>query len=74
MEGFEVAGNDKVFYPAKAEVFNNSQIKVTCDKVAQLLPYAIVSVTFSRVMWLTCVNCPCIRSVRIIGNKRILLI
>lgn len=35
MDGFEVAGNDKVFYPAKAEVFNNSQIKVTCDKVAQ---------------------------------------
>lgn len=35
MEGFEVAGNDKVFYPAKAEVFNNLQIKVTCDKVAQ---------------------------------------
>lgn len=35
MEGFEVAGSDKVFYPAKAEVFNNLQIKVTCDKVAQ---------------------------------------
>ena len=35
MEGFEVAGSDKVFYPAKAEVFNNRQIKVTCDKVAQ---------------------------------------
>ena len=35
MEGFEVAGSDKVFYPAKAEVFNNLQIKVPCDKVAQ---------------------------------------
>lgn len=35
MEGFEVAGSDKVFYPAKAEVFNSRQIKVTCDKVAQ---------------------------------------
>ena len=35
IEGFEVAGSDKVFYPAKAEVFNNLQIKVTCDKVAQ---------------------------------------
>ncbi len=34
MQGFEVAGSDKVFYPAKAEVYNNLQIKVTCDKVA----------------------------------------
>lgn len=33
MEGFEVAGSDKVFYPAEAEVYNNLQIKVTCDKV-----------------------------------------
>lgn len=33
MEGFEVAGSDRVFYPAKAEVYNNLQIKVTCDKV-----------------------------------------
>lgn len=35
MEGFEVAGSDKIFYPAKGEVFNNLQIKVTCDRVAQ---------------------------------------
>lgn len=33
MEGFEVAGSDRVFYPAEAEVYNNLQIKVTCDKV-----------------------------------------
>lgn len=31
--GFEIAGDNKIFYPAKAEVFNNFQIKVTCDKV-----------------------------------------
>ena len=37
MEGFEVAGSDKVFYPAKAEVYNNLQIKVTCDKVPDLV-------------------------------------
>lgn len=35
MEGFEVAGSDKIFYPAKGEVFNNLQIKVTCDRVVQ---------------------------------------
>ena len=35
MEGFEVAGSDKVFYPAKAETYNNLQIKVTCDKVSR---------------------------------------
>lgn len=35
MVGFEIAGSDKVFYPAKAEVFNNVQIKVTCDKVSR---------------------------------------
>lgn len=33
MVGFEIAGDNKIFYPAKAEVFNNFQIKVTCDKV-----------------------------------------
>lgn len=33
MEGFEVAGSDRVFYPAEAEVYNNTQIKVSCDKV-----------------------------------------
>ena len=33
MEGFEVAGSDRVFYPAEAEVYNNLHIKVTCDKV-----------------------------------------
>lgn len=35
MKGFEVAGRDKVFYPAKAEVFNDFQIKVMCEKVVQ---------------------------------------
>ena len=25
MEGFEIAGDDKVFYPAEAEVYNNLQ-------------------------------------------------
>ena len=33
MEGFEIAGDDKVFYPAEAEVYNNLQIKVKSDKV-----------------------------------------
>ena len=33
MEGFEIAGEDKVFYPAEAEVYNNLQIKVKSDKV-----------------------------------------
>lgn len=35
MKGFEVAGSDKVFYPAKAEVYNNGYIKVTSDKVEE---------------------------------------
>lgn len=32
LECFEVAGEDKVFYPAKAEI-KRSKIEVTCDKV-----------------------------------------
>ena len=32
MEGFEMAGEDKVFYPAEAEACGN-QIKVTCENV-----------------------------------------
>ncbi len=37
MKGFEMAGEDKVFYPAKAVVTgkNNEGIKVWCDKVAK---------------------------------------
>ena len=38
MQGFEVAGSDKVFYPAKAEVYNNLQIKVTCDLLFPRFP------------------------------------
>lgn len=33
LKGFEVAGSDKLFYPAEAEVVNNNQIKVTSEKV-----------------------------------------
>ncbi len=33
-EGFEMAGEDRVFYPAQAEVQGKNQIKVTCDSVA----------------------------------------
>ena len=32
IQGFEIAGEDKVFYPAKAEL-NGGQIKVSSDKV-----------------------------------------
>ena len=35
MEGFEMAGEDRVFYPAQAEVAGKNRIKVTCDKVAK---------------------------------------
>ncbi|WP_300724830.1 sialate O-acetylesterase [uncultured Bacteroides sp.] len=34
MEGFEVAGNDHVFYPAQAEVYDNNKIRVSCPDVA----------------------------------------
>lgn len=33
MTGFEVAGEDRVFHPAQAEVYNHTFIKVTCDAV-----------------------------------------
>ena len=33
MTGFEMAGEDRVFYPAQAELRWKNQIKVTCDKV-----------------------------------------
>ena len=36
--GFEMAGEDQVFYPAQAEVRwedQRNQIRVTCDKVPQ---------------------------------------
>lgn len=32
-KGFEIAGEDKVFYPAKADIYNDRQISVTSDKV-----------------------------------------
>ena len=35
MAGFEMAGEDKVFYPAQAEIAGRNQIKVTCEKVAR---------------------------------------
>ena len=35
MVGFEMAGEDKVFYPAQAEIAGRNQIKVTCDKVVR---------------------------------------
>lgn len=34
MEGFEVAGADHEFYPAKAELLGKNQIVVVCDKVS----------------------------------------
>lgn len=34
MEGFEVAGADREFYPAKAELLGKNQIVVVCDKVS----------------------------------------
>ena len=34
MEGFEVAGADREFYPAKAELMGKNQIVVVCDKVS----------------------------------------
>lgn len=30
---FEIAGEDKVFYPAKAEIINHKQVKVSCAEV-----------------------------------------
>lgn len=37
LEGFEVAGDDRVFYPADAtEDWNTRQIIVTSDKVADI--------------------------------------
>lgn len=33
--GFEIAGEDKVFYPAKATIFQNKRIKVSSDKVSK---------------------------------------
>lgn len=33
MEGFEIAGEDHLFYPAKAEIVNHTQIKLTSDSV-----------------------------------------
>ena len=35
MKGFELAGKDKKFYPAEAEVVNNNQIKLLTKKVAE---------------------------------------
>ena len=36
LEGFELAGPDGIFYPAKARVLNNKpQIKVFSDKVSE---------------------------------------
>lgn len=35
IQGFEIAGSDRVFHPAKVEVVNNNQLKVSSDDVAQ---------------------------------------
>lgn len=35
IEGFEVAGADKVFHPAKAKTYNHRQIEVSSDKVTE---------------------------------------
>lgn len=35
MKGFEISGKDKQFYPAKAIIVNNTQIKVSSDKVLE---------------------------------------
>lgn len=35
LKGFEIAGSDKVFYPAEAKIVNKYQVKVTSAKVPQ---------------------------------------
>lgn len=35
LTGFEIAGNDKVFYPAKAEIVNRRNVFVSSEKVAE---------------------------------------
>ena len=39
LEGFEIAGNDKVFYPAIAKIVDRKNVLVSCDKVLE--PVAI---------------------------------
>ena len=68
MEGFEVAGSDKVFYPAKAEVYNNLQIKVTCDKVPDPVAVRYCFRDFQPGNVAGTRECPCSRSVRITGE------
>ena len=34
VRGFELAGEDKVFYPARAEVVGKDTVRVTCEKVS----------------------------------------
>lgn len=34
LEGFEIAGNDKVFYPAKAKILDRTTVLVSSDKVS----------------------------------------
>ncbi len=46
LEGFEVAGEDKVFYPAKAEIVNRMDVFVTCEEVAKP-----VAVRYAWVNW-----------------------
>jgi sialate O-acetylesterase len=37
LEGFEIAGEDKVFYPADAEIVNRKEVFVKSDKVPKPL-------------------------------------
>jgi sialate O-acetylesterase len=39
LSNFEIAGADKMFYPAKAEIINRKQIKVSSDQVK--IPVAV---------------------------------
>jgi sialate O-acetylesterase len=39
LDGFEIAGNDKVFYPAKAKILDRKTVLVSSDKV--LTPVAV---------------------------------